>query len=454
MVVYKFSPRGLVEHFWLGLGRKCHGLFFAFFVLMGCSAGIDTKGPEEASPNEADSVEQADRRGRPSFLPFRPATRIGDLVDQLDHAAVKRSAAVQDVRAAEAGLQAAKYNRYPRLVPTGSAPLTGDGEAGFGLSIEQRIWDGGRLRAQLTQNELNVADAGLRAWAERAGMVQEGLVSYTALSRFFARLAVYGDLQKDLQALDERLLARAEGGVADRGERLRMRVALQEVQRAIIRDQSSLRQARADLVRALLDVAPPPPPVSLEDAVSACQRDWPATVAPADALAAVRLQQAEAAEALIRSRRFPRVVLEAGVSSLMSPTVGIKLDANDMLGTGRKRNLEAAEATTKAAEVTYQKQQQDTQAELARLEEVYSGYRADIVKIDSLVSANRETVKLFHEQVEAGTIPFTEGITIYQENAEADLSLIDLHANLLENCLRSAGLRGVLVPFGEENEYE
>jgi outer membrane protein TolC len=138
----------------------------------------------------------------------------------------------------------------------------------------------------------------------------------------------------------------------------------------------------------------------------------------------------------------------------MSPTVGIKLDANDMLGTGRKRNLEAAEATTKAAEVTYQKQQQDTQAELARLEEVYSGYRADIVKIDSLVSANRETVKLFHEQVEAGTIPFTEGITIYQENAEADLSLIDLHANLLENCLRSAGLRGVLVPFGEENEYE
>lgn len=422
----------------------------ATVALLGCAPASLPDATDATVEKELREEPQA--KERPSFVSLRPKSGLADLAQKLDRVAVTRSAAIQERRAAEAALRAAKFARLPQILPTGSAPLNSDGEASLGLSLEQVIWDGGRIKSQLTKGKLDVADAALRAWIERSNMVLEGLKAYVDMSRFQARLDLFATLQRDLEAQDARLLVRAEGGVADRGERLRMAVALQEVQRSVIDTESDLRLSRADLSRALDNGAYPGQLTDLKAAVSICRRNWPAMDAPADALSLVALRRAEAEETRAGARRFPRLVLQVGVSTLVSPAVGLKLDANDMLGLGRKRTLEAANASTQAAAVAYERQLSDTRTDLSRLEEDAVGFQTDIKKLGELILTNQSTLKLFHEQLEAGSISITQGITIYQENTEALLSLVDVQARLLKNCLESSDLRGVLVPFGEKND--
>lgn len=404
-------------------------------------------------PNTLDASAQTEElpaAQAPSYISLKPKTVLASLAQQLDAVAVTRSSAIQEHRAAEAALRAGKFARYPQLTPTGTAPLNGDSEASLGL--DQVIWDGGRIKSQLKKSELSVANAALRAWIERNDMVLVGLEAYVDMSRFQARRDILSTLQRDLGVLDARLLVRVEGGVADRGERLRMAVALQEVLRASISNESDLRQSKADLTRALNNALPPPKITNLKAAVSMCRRSWPAMEAPADALSLVQLRSAKADELQVAARRFPRLVLEAGMSTLVTPGIGLKLDAADMLGLGRKKSLEAANATTQAATVAHERQLDDTRADLARLEEDVAGFQMDVVKLEGLIATNKSTLKLFHEQLEAGSISITQGITIYQENAEAMLSMVDLQARLLANCLQSSSLRGALVPFGEDND--
>jgi hypothetical protein len=51
-------------------------------------------------------------------------TRLSTLAERIDAVAIVRSSAVQQVRAAEAELQARRFDNYPQLRPTASAPLT------------------------------------------------------------------------------------------------------------------------------------------------------------------------------------------------------------------------------------------------------------------------------------------------------------------------------------------
>jgi outer membrane protein TolC len=413
-------------------------------VLVGC-----TPAP---SPDAMTETEETVVVTRTPSISLQPQSSLAVLAAKLDTVAITRSAAIQERRAAEAALSAAKFSRFPQLAPTGAAPLNSDADASLGLSLEQVIWDAGRIKAQLTDSELAVADAALRAWVERSEMVGDGLAAYVGISRFQARLDILAGLLNELKALDARLLVRAEGGVADRGERLRMAVALQEVLRAVISNESDLRQSKADLTQALDSENYPPNLTNLNAAISMCQRNWPAMEAPADALSSVRLNRAKADEKLAGARRFPRIVVEAGLSTLASPAVGLKLDADDMLGLGRKRALEAANATTQAAVVAHARQLDETRTDLARLEGDAQGFRADVEKLNELIATNQSTLELFREQLEAGSISITQGITIHQENSETLLSKVDLQARLLTNCLQSSELRGVLVPFGEDND--
>lgn len=391
--------------------------------------------------------------------PMRPVTttnlvagtQLSNLADRIDEVAIVRSSAVQKVRAAEAELQARRFDNYPQIRPTASAPLSGGGSASIGLSIEQLIWDGGRIRARLSDAELKIAEASLRAWAERNEAVHDGLEAYVNIARYEARILELGSLEQKLGGINTLLETRLAGGVADRGELLRMNVALQELQRRLVSDTAALRQARADFVRQLPDEDNTPALRDLRAAVSQCSRVWPDSEAPADALARVSTDRAEASEELVRAQRFPRVVIASGSNysqdGFSEPTVGFRIDASDMLGLGRNANLEAVEASSQAAAAAYTFQKDATMADLARLEAGFDGLQSDAASLRELVQQNGATLDLYEEQLSVGSIALTDGIVLHREQSDTIITLFDVETGSLLNCLLSAQRRGLLAKF-------
>jgi adhesin transport system outer membrane protein len=391
-----------------------------------------------------------------SYVSLTPEGSLHSLAGQLDAATIQRSAIVQEERVARARLVARGYDRYPQVRPSGSLELEDGPQATVGPSVEQVVFDAGRSRAAMGEAEIGVVLAGLRAWIARNEGVYEGLRAYVDMSRYQARLRVYGSIEDELAELNELLELRASGGVSDRGELLRMNVALQELQREIVGDTAALRQARSDLVRHLPGAEDVRPLRDLAAATEECRRSWPAIETPMDALARVQVDRTRNAEDYTRAQRLPRLVLGAGaavtsLASAVTPGVSVNVDASDMLGMGGRARVEAAELESEATLAAYETQRMDTQAELARLEANHAEYQDGLRQLRRLQRSNRETVDLYREQLAAGSIPLVEGIALYREVTQTEIDIIDLHADALINCLRSSQVRGLLAPYASED---
>lgn len=385
-----------------------------------------------------------------------PATSaLSDLAEALDKVAVERSVPLQNVRAAEAERAAAKFTRYPKILPTASAPLSG-GAASFGVNVEQTIWDGGRTRGTLAEADLNVSEARVDTWQDRNQVIYEGLSAFIGIQRYKSRIEAYKALEQDLSKLNVILGDRISGGVADRGEQLRMSLSLQEVQRDIVSDQSDLRAEEATLARLVSQKIWPKAGARLLEQNGLCSRDWPKHEVPDVAKARVRVMRAENEKNIAMARRFPRIVAGAGSTytdgSFSKPAIALSLDASDMFGLGRKRLIEAVEAGLSGALRSYELQKSDTDAELEKLDQDYKGYMSDIQQLKALQKTNSENITLYREQVMAGTIPLAEGITLFRESTNTDIDLIDARARALDNCLEAANIRGALAPFGISHE--
>lgn len=378
-------------------------------------------------------------------------TRLSTLAEQIDEVAIIRSPIIQQLRAAEAELHARHFDNYPRIRPTASAPLTGGGSASIALNIEQLIWDGGRIRTRLSEAELKIAEASLRAWEERNEAVLVGLEAYINMARYEAHIFELGNLRQKLGEINTLLETRLAGGVADRGERLRMNVALQELQRRLVSDTTALRQAQTEFVRRLPDADNTSALPNLSAAASQCSRVWPDSEAPADALARVATALAEESEGFVRAQRFPRVVLAGGSTysqgGFSEPSIGIRLDASDLLGLGRQADLEAAEASSQAAAAAYELQKGETLADLADLEANFNGLQSGAASLRELVRQNEAILDLYEEQLDAGSVALTDGIALHREHSDGLISLIDVEADILLNCLYSSARRGLLAKF-------
>jgi len=396
-----------------------------------------------------------------------PGTHLAELARQLDQAAIAQSAVVHEVQSAEAALKARQLDRYPQLLPSVSAPLLGSGSndpavdlfelASAGLSIKQVIWDGGYLSARLYDAELKVTEVSLQGWEERNDAVYDGLKAYVESVRYEDQLRELGRLKEELQAISALLEVRVAGGVADRGELLRSALALQDADRRILINTASQRRAQADLLHLL----PRNSSVStlvddLGVVAGQCRRSWPNIEAPQDALGRVFLLRAQAFEKAVRAQRLPRVLLSGGLSysrhGWSESAIGLRLDASNMLGLGRKGDLEAAAASTRAAQATYALERDDTVAELAQLEADYESMRADAAALHELIKKNDATLDLYEEQFGAASIALVEGIILHQHRTDTQIALIEVEVDMLLNCLRSSRRRGLLVPLGMIND--
>ena len=390
----------------------------------------------------------------PAFKPLTPESSLARLSPELAKTALARSAAVQEARAARSSIAAARAARTPRVLPTGSADLTDGETATIGVSLEQSLWDGGRTSARITEQELRYTDATLRAWAEQNDLVRDGLEAYILFSEATAKSRTYSELASALEDLSVILTSRVEGGVADRGEQLQLDVALQEVRRERLSTASDRDIAAADLIRLLPPDITLPKPAGPTELIQACNPAWPKSEAPADAIARLRTERQKAAEELLRARRFPRLVLAAGaaIGAATTPGVGVQIDASDMLGPGAKATVDAARAETEAALVAYNRQKVESRSTLEQLEAEKASLQSEETALKDLIAKNRDSLQLYREQLEAGTIQITDGIALLQEISRAEIQLIEAQTAIALNCVRSAAFRGYLLPIGVIDE--
>lgn len=437
--------------------KKFHWAVFAFpIVLAGC-ASLETAAPVDQDKPQGEAVEPAlvvpDMPPPPdsTFVALMPGSSLANITKPLAQTAIQRSSAIQVARAARASTRAIEASRLPQVRPTGSVSLNEPDSATVGIALEQTLWDAGRRNARLTEQELRYANAILEAWAEQNELVQSGLEAYVTLAEADAKLGNIQRLTEDLNRLSKTLNSRIEGGVADRGEALKIDIALQEVEREKLTTESQRRIAIADLASVLpSDQVPSRAAESLEKLIKVCNRNWPDTEPPADAIARLAAERQKVQEDLTRSRRFPRLVMAAGaaIGAAATPGVGVQIDASDMLGPGARATMEAAQAETSAALVRYNGQKIQTRSDLEQLEAEHASLKAEERALRGLIAKNTETYRLFLEQVEAATVEIADGIGLFQEAADTRSQLAATQAAITRNCIRSASARGYLQPIG------
>lgn len=378
---------------------------------------------------------------------------LSNLAGRLDAVAFARASELQDLRTIRARRQATEFGRYPRVLPTGSVPLTGDGDANLGLAVSQMIWDGGRMTAQLNDLDHQEVRTLLALWVARNEAVYDGLSAFVSILEHQQQVAIYQDLAGTLDRLSDLLDTRLQGGVADRGEVLRLTAARNSVQRETMLVQADLRQSRTELERLLSTTANIPSGGTVQALAAQCSRAWPDVVAPEDALALSRVHRAAAAADLTEARRFPTLIAEAGVDLLTGAAgvVGLRIDAGDMLGTGRRAELEAVAAQIEGSIINFQNQMDDTKTTLSQLTQKRGNLNADIDQFQSLIQTNSDSITLYEEQLNAGSIQIADGIDLYRNEAETRVDLVGLQADLIRNCLETSRVRGVLVRFDAQN---
>lgn len=426
-------------------------------ALFGCAGFITAEGMPALLQGEGESDAVAPAKYAPvlpkvSTTSLKKGSLLANTAGQLDRVAVARSSKLQEIQAAEADYRARRFDRYPQLRPTASAPLIGSEGRSIGLRAEQLLWDGGRLRTQLTDAQMQIEMATLEAWQERNATVYEGLSAYVDWSLYTARVDILEELDAELRLIADLLQTRFDGGVADRGELIRMNATLQEVQRRIVADSASKRKAKTELSLLLPGSSDVDVLSDIGGAAQQCSRAWQGDKTPGVALAQLSVSRAELTEGFVGAKRFPKILLTGGSNyssdGWSEPSVGIVLDASDMLGLGRKENRAAAEASTRSAIAAYEYEKDKIAAELAQLDVEYSELKSDKKLLRGLIQRNLEALKLYTEQLEAGTISLSDGAVFHREKADTLVAFVDVEADIITNCLRSSEVRGLLAPIG------
>ena len=391
-----------------------------------------------------------------SLIPIVPQgaiienSELDGLANHLDDEFLVRAGAVQELRAAQARFNAAKFDRFPKILPTANYSLEGGGGTSVGVGVEQTLLDFGATKAKIESAELDIQEKRMNLWVDRNQTVFDGLSAYLEITRISNRLGVYKNLERELEDLNKLVRTRSSGGVADRGESLRVVSAQQEVQRGIIEDTSILNEAKSQLARLMTPDTEVPKGSTLKKVEAMCRRNHQPGSLPEVVLAEINHAKTKMELRSAHSRKFPKIVLNAALNRAIpgvtfSPTAGVNLDSSSLLGLGRKQTILAAEADLEGARLTLDRTRKSTKAELRQYDAEYQGLQASKRTLSSLISSKNETVSLYREQIEAGAMELPEGISFLRARADTQLLMLDVEADIIENCLTMALKRGALA---------
>lgn len=424
-------------------------------LLLGCTGAKQDQSSNLSDPNIVAQISIEKTPINTESISLDGSSKLGVLARSLDMTLLKKSGAVHDLMAAKERKKSLIFERYPKITPSANISSNKD-SAAIGLEVEQTVLDFGAAKSRMENADIDIQEKSIRLWIDRNEIVFEGLNAFLEISRVKSRVEMYKSLEGNLATLDGLFSLRAAGGIADRGERLRLTSAIQEIQRSLIEERAQQYDAEANLRKLVTtgeDI------ISLDSLLKSrgmCFRSWKLGHIPEVSLAEIELLKAYINERETRSRRFPRVALTGNIGR---NTVGtsnsgfnLRLDASNVLGLGRKHLLKAVSADIESARLSLIRIQESVNAKINQRDVEFMGLIQSEKTLLRLIQNKEETLSVYNDQLIAGTITLAEGIGFYQDDTDNRLLLINIQADIIKNCLAVSLNRGSLAPLEFTND--
>jgi len=422
-----------------------------------CVACTPVPSPAEEARERLAAVEEFTAAPADIAVPrqaLAPESALARLARRAATESLRQSSAIFALQEARNDVLAVQSRWYPQVRPVAAADTSGD--VSIGIAVEQRIWDFGRVRADLDRARNAVTIARVNLWVERNEAVFEALDAYLDAQGSLGRLGDLNALQEELSDLRTAIEGRASGGVAGRGEVLDIDIAQNRAQREILTERSNLAVAR-DRVRQAIGATGDFDLPRLGDADTAgCSvQGGDAAEPPELALARLDVVAAGLQRNAVRARQFPVIVGAADVTTSRDdsdPVGTLRIGASDLLGWDRRARLEAADQAAFAAAQNHANTQRTVGQDLDALLADLDRQRESLTALTLLAASSADSQSVFWALFDSGQVSLTEGIRLTEEASRSRRAVLDAKVDLVRTCVRLARIEGALTEADLDRE--
>ena len=419
------------------------------FAVAGCSFLEPSSEAEKWVIQEVESLSAIEARfDAMRRMAFKSGSVMSNLAIQADTEAVNRSAAFFELNAAQLELSVVNSQWYPQMRPIASVSTSGT--KSLGISVEQKIWDFGRANAEHGVAKSAVKMAEINFWIERNEAVYDTLDAWLDAQKSLIRISELKSLKSELEEFHAAISDRTTGGISGRREMIEIDVAVREMVRETLDEQLLLTVAQTKLNKAIDKDAAPYLTAEVND-LSGCIDIEEDEESPEHALARLKVVKAEFERRTLSTMRFPALVGGVNIPAEGRPSVTVRLDTRNFLGSGMKARMAAANQTTSAILRDYHRIKRAVHLDLAGLRAELNSQLKSLANLKKLINSAEENIEIFDELFASGQVRIIEGIQLVKEASETRRDYLDRKVDSARTCIRIARIRGALVKFRDKS---
>ena len=333
--------------------------------------------------------------------------------------------------ASDYSVAGARWQRWPGVSMSSSrGPL---GSTLTELQLEQPLWTGGRITANINAAEAR-ADAARHSVLEaRKTIIERAINAYAEAMRLQSRIAIADAAIEDFEALTAMIDRRVENGISPKADAINVRARLQQANSERLQLQLQRRNTRTELElligQRFSELAVPqallPAAISLEDAVHIALENAPE-------LARLNAEERVAEETIAATR------------SSLSPSLSLRyqrifgggtLDATDQLflgvtyqpGSGLSSLSAISEAEARRTGTTYAREaiRLELMNRVRNLWQQSDSSRRELTVLRDLVASTQEVYASFLRQFPVGRRTWLEVLLARRDATQAQYALSD-----------------------------
>jgi adhesin transport system outer membrane protein len=415
----------------------------AAFALSGCLG--DTSGPAPSVQRSRSLVADPGVAQSPlisSLLHRQTILAHGSSFDRVAQSVLAASSrgAEAELRAAKLRAEAQSKNWLPTIGP--SVSLTSLGQVVAELLVNQVLFDNGKKQAERDFAKSDVEFAAVTLSMDTNDRIYTGLSLYVTAEKAREKAALSSRALVNMTEFERIMAERVRGGVSDASDLNVLRQKLNEINADL-----SAQSAAANTAIAELNAMAASPLDQLRGISAVGQPDGFAT--PLTVLLAEAERDRKIAQAKVERAGFLPGLTAGGTVGAKGTKIGLKLQAERMLGLGTGASLKALESTNEAAEAGVGQAEEDANRRLRGLEQKLIALERQELQSSVLTEQARANLNLFQEQFEAGQRSVMDVVGIYENLARNEQDHVGLkyEASLLR--LDIARARGALANGSE-----
>ena len=352
------------------------------------------------------------------------------------------------------------YSYLSKETIFGTTPIWEHNTVTNRVGVQQTIYSGGQIQANVNRAHQGYLAAGYGAKAAQADVVTSVAVTYFRAKQAKEAIDVANASVKSLEASHDAAQKLHESVVVTNSDVLRAHVALTSAQESVIRSTNDYNVAIAAL-RSTIGL-PKDAPVELASNVSDTTADVAVKAVPIErpeiVAQAASVQAAEAGKKAARAERLPTVALAADFYNQpagaqfprLSNTVlaGIVIKFNALDGGLTRASINEADAAVKKA-------REDLESEKRRVELEQQAARLDLDSANARVETTMSQVQSAEESLRVLQTGYKEGISTLTDVLSAETALTSARVNRLSalydvkiaevNLLRAYGQTDALI---------